>query len=50
MLNADVIDLYARTSLGAKVVVLSGGQYAGPSAAASTTGMSTGPAGTRPRR
>jgi lipoprotein-anchoring transpeptidase ErfK/SrfK len=51
MLNADVIDLYNRTPLGAKVVVLSGGQYAGPaSAAASTTGMSAGPAGTRPRR
>ena len=50
MLNQDVIDLYARTPVGAKVVVLaSGGQAASPvSAAASTTGMS--PAGTRPRR
>jgi lipoprotein-anchoring transpeptidase ErfK/SrfK len=51
MLNQDVIDLYNRTPLGAKVVVLSGGQYASPvSATASTTGMSAGPAGTRPRR
>ena len=52
MLNQDVIDLYARTPVGAKVVVLaSGGQAASPvSAAASTTGMSPQPAGIRPRR
>ena len=47
MLNQDVIDLYNRTPLGAKVVVLSGGQAA---AADWTTGMSPQPAGTRPRR
>ncbi len=51
LLNQDVIDLYARTPLGAKVVVLAAdGQAATPvSATASTTGMSPPPAGTRRR-
>jgi lipoprotein-anchoring transpeptidase ErfK/SrfK len=51
MLNQDVIDLYNRTPLGAKVVVLASGRTATPlSAAASTTGMNSQPAGARPRR
>ena len=52
MLNQDVIDLYERTPVGAKVVVLSaGGQAsAGASAEAWTSGTSPRPAGTRPRR
>ena len=52
MLNQDVIDLYQRTPLGAKVVVLaSGGQAAMPvSAGASTTEISAQSPGTRQRR
>ena len=52
MLNQDVIDLYARTPVGAKVVVLASGGYAATpaSAAASTNGMGGQPAGARPRR
>jgi lipoprotein-anchoring transpeptidase ErfK/SrfK len=47
MLNQDVIDLYARTPLGAKVIVLASDAQAAATAAAvpSTTGT-----GTRPRR
>ena len=52
MLNQDVIDLYERTPLGAKVVVLAAGGRAAAdvSAADWTTGMSPQPAGSRPRR
>ena len=52
MLNQDVIDLYQRTPLGAKVVVLSSGGQAATlvSAAPSTTGMSPQPAVNRPRQ
>jgi lipoprotein-anchoring transpeptidase ErfK/SrfK len=50
MLNQDVIDLYNRTPVGAKVVVLASGQAASAAAADVTTGWSLQPAGTRPRR
>src|ERR1041385_6915535 len=51
MLNQDVIDLYARTPLGAKVVVLAADGYAAAAvpATAATTGMSAQPMGTRRR-
>ena len=52
MLNQDVIDLYQRTQLGAKVVVLASGGRAATavSAAPTTTGMTAQPPGTWQRR
>ena len=52
MLNQDVIDLYQRTQLGAKVVVLGadGRAATAVSAAPATTGTSAYPPGTRQRR
>ena len=50
MLNQDVIDLYARTPVGAKVVVLSSSAQAAMPVSAATTGMSVQPGGSRPRR
>jgi len=52
MLNQDAIDLYDRTPLGSKVVVLaSAGEAATPaSAARATTGTNAQPPGTRQRR
>jgi lipoprotein-anchoring transpeptidase ErfK/SrfK len=52
MLNQDVIDLYQRTPLGAKVVVLAsdGRAAASASAAPATSGTTAQPPGTRPRR
>ena len=52
MLNQDVIDLYGRTPLGSKVVVLaSAGEAATPaSAARATTGTNAQPPGPRQRR
>ena len=51
LLNQDVIDLYARTPVGAKVVVLAADGYAAAAvpATAATTGMSPPPAGARRR-
>ena len=52
MLNKDVVDLYQRTQVGAKVVVLASGGRAATavSAAPTTTGMSAQPPGTWQRR
>ena len=52
MLNQDVIDLYQRTPLGAKVVVLTSDGRAATSAsvAPETTGTAARPTGTRQRR
>ena len=52
MLNQDVIDLYQRTPLGAKVVVLTSDGRAATSASAApeTTGTAARPTGTRQRR
>jgi hypothetical protein len=52
MLNQDVIDLYARARLGAKVVVLASNGRAATSASAprATTGTTVHPAGIQQRR
>ena len=52
MLNKDVIDLYQRTQVGAKVVVLAsdGRAATSVSAAPTTTGTTAQPPGTRQRR
>jgi lipoprotein-anchoring transpeptidase ErfK/SrfK len=52
MLNQDVIDLYQRTQLGAKVVVLASDGRAATSASAApaTTGTNARPSGTRQHR
>jgi len=52
MLNQDVIDLYRRTPVGAKVVVLASNDRAATSVSATptTTGTKAHPPGTRQRR
>jgi lipoprotein-anchoring transpeptidase ErfK/SrfK len=50
MLNQDVIDLYARTPVGAKVIVLAAEAANAVSTTASAPRMSPGAAGARQRR
>ena len=51
MLNQDVVDLYQRTPLGAKVIVVADSRAATSAAAVpETTGTATRSTGTRPRR